>query len=94
VPWFVSSPDLSYAIILVSQYMANLDKKIDLEVSGFSGIFVAHSLKFCKTDERLIGYVDLDFAINLNKSRSHKGYELTVDGCVVSWKEMVQPIIV
>ena len=43
-------------------------------------------LKFGKIDKGLTGYVDLDFAIDLDKRRSLTSYMFTIGGCAVSWR--------
>ncbi|CAD6231032.1 unnamed protein product [Miscanthus lutarioriparius] len=53
-----SCPNLSYAMSLVSRYMANPD-----------------------------------FATDLDKRRSLTGYVFTIDGCAVSWKATLQPVV-
>ena len=40
-------------------------------------------LKFGKTGEGLAGYVDSDFAADLDKRRSLTGYVFTISGCAV-----------
>jgi hypothetical protein len=41
-------------------------------------------LKFGKTGEGLVGYVDSDFIAVLDKRKSPTGYVFTIGGCVVS----------
>jgi len=50
-------------------------------------------LKFGKTDKGLTGYVDLDFADDLDKRRSLTGYVFTIGGCAVSWRTTLQPVV-
>ncbi|KAK1649737.1 hypothetical protein QYE76_067542 [Lolium multiflorum] len=50
-------------------------------------------LKFGKTGEGLVGYVDSDFAADLDKRRSLTGYVFTVGGCAVSWKATLQSVV-
>ena len=50
-------------------------------------------LKFGKTGEGLIGYVDSDFATDLDKRRSLTGYVFTIGGCAVSWRETLQSVV-
>ena len=65
-----SHPDLSYVMSLVSRYMANPGKKYWKAVQWIfrylRGTTNAY-LKFGKTDKGLTGYVDLDFAADLDK---------------------------
>ena len=84
-----SRPDLSYAMSLVSRYMANPGKEhwkvVQWIFRYLRGTFNA-CLKFGKTGEGLAGYVDSDFAADLDKRRSLTGYVFTISGCAVSWK--------
>jgi hypothetical protein len=50
-------------------------------------------LQFGRTREELVGYVDSDFAANLDKRRSLTGYVFTIGGCAVSWRACLQPTI-
>jgi hypothetical protein len=50
-------------------------------------------LKFGRTEKRLIGYVDSDFAGDLDRQRSLTGYVFTVGSCAVSWKAVLQPVV-
>jgi len=50
-------------------------------------------LKFGRTDKGLTGYVDSDFAIDLDKRRSLTGYVFTIGDCAVSWRAILQPIV-
>jgi ATP-binding cassette subfamily B (MDR/TAP) protein 1 len=49
-------------------------------------------LKFGRTGGGLVGYVDLDYAADLDKRRSLTGYVFTVGGCAVSWKATLQDV--
>uniref|UniRef100_I1QIE0 Retrovirus-related Pol polyprotein from transposon TNT 1-94 n=1 Tax=Oryza glaberrima TaxID=4538 RepID=I1QIE0_ORYGL len=50
-------------------------------------------LKFDRTDKGLVGYVDSDFAADLDKRRSLTGYVFTIGSCAVSWKATLQPVV-
>ena len=83
-----SHPDLSYAMSLVSRYMANPDKeywKAQWIFRYLRGTTNA-CLKFGRTDKGLTGYVDSDFAVDLDKMRSLTSYVFTIGGCAVSWR--------
>jgi hypothetical protein len=93
---FCSGPDLSYAMRLVSRYMANLGKEhwntvkwIFRYMQGTSNIY----LQFGRTRKRLVGYVDSDFAADLGRRRSMTCYVFTIGGCVVSWRACLQPTV-
>ncbi|GJT10613.1 retrotransposon protein, putative, ty1-copia subclass [Tanacetum coccineum] len=51
---------------------------------------LSYALKFRKSKYRLVGYVDSDYAGDLDKRRSLTGYVFTVGGCDVSWKAILQ----
>jgi hypothetical protein len=40
----------------------------------------------------LVGYVDSDYAVDLDKRRSLTGYVFTVGGCAVSWRATLQDV--
>jgi hypothetical protein len=91
-----SRPDLSYAMSLVSRYMANPGKEHWKAVQWIFRYLRGTSnacLKFGKTDEGLVGYVDSDFAADLDKRRSLTGYVFTLGGCAVSWRATLQSVV-
>ena len=71
--------DLSYAMSLVSRYMSNPDKE---HLKTVQWIFrylrgtTNFCLKFGRTDQGLIGYVDSDYAADLDRRRSQTCYVL------------------
>jgi transposase InsO family protein len=91
-----SRPDLSYAMSLVSRYMANPGKEHWKAVQWIFRYLRGTSnacLKFGKVDEGLKGYVDSDFAADLDKRRSLTGYVFTLGGCAVSWRATLQSVV-
>jgi hypothetical protein len=50
-------------------------------------------LQFGRTAKGLIGYVDSDYADDLDRRRSLTGYVFTVGSCDVSWKVVLQPVV-
>ena len=52
-----------------------------------------YCLKFCKTDKGLIGYVDSNYAADLDRRRSLTGYVFTVGSCAVSWRATLQSVV-
>jgi hypothetical protein len=51
-------------------------------------------LKFGRAGKRLIGYVDSDFAADLDKRRSLTAYVFTVGDYAVSWRATLQSVFV
>ena len=91
-----SRPDLSYAMSLVSRYMANPGKehwKAVQWIFRYIKDTADACLKFGKTGEGLVGYVDSDYAADLDKRRSLTGYVFTVGGCAVSWRATLQTVV-
>jgi hypothetical protein len=82
-----SRPDLSYAMSIVSRYMSNPGKE---HRSAVQWIFrflrwtAGHCLQFGRTAKGLIGYVDSDYAGDLDRRRSLTCYVFTVGSCAVS----------
>ena len=88
--------DLSYAMSLVSRYMSNPSKEHWKAVQWIFRYIRGTTyscLKFERTDQGLIGYVDSDYAADLDRRRSLTGYVFTVGSCAVSWKATLQPIV-
>jgi ATP-binding cassette subfamily B (MDR/TAP) protein 1 len=50
-------------------------------------------LKFGRTRKGLVGYVDSNFAADLDKRRSLTCYVFTVGDCVVSWRATFQLVV-
>ena len=47
-----------------------------------------------KQDENsVVGYVDSNFAGDLNERKSISGYLFMVNGCLISWKTTLQPVV-
>ena len=91
-----SRPDLAYAMSLVSRYMSNSSKehwKTVRWVFRYLRGTADCGLKFGKTDKRLIGYVDSDYAADLDRRRSLTGYVFTVGSCSVSWRATLQSVV-
>ncbi|MCQ7691358.1 hypothetical protein NP199_24925, partial [Salmonella enterica] len=50
-------------------------------------------LEFGKNHDTLVGFVDFDYVVDLDKRRSLIGYVFCVGGCAVSWKASLQPVV-
>ncbi|KAG8499388.1 hypothetical protein CXB51_005980 [Gossypium anomalum] len=48
---------------------------------------------FGRTKDGVIGYVDADFAGDLDRRRSLTGYVFTIRGCAISWKATLQTTV-
>ncbi|KAG8482499.1 hypothetical protein CXB51_024054 [Gossypium anomalum] len=54
---------------------------------------VPYSSAFGKTKDGVIGYVDANFAGDLDRRRSLTGYVFTIGGCAISWKATLQTTV-
>ncbi|KAG8491200.1 hypothetical protein CXB51_014356 [Gossypium anomalum] len=48
---------------------------------------------FGRTEDGVIGYVDADFAGDLDRRRSLTGYVFTIRGCAINWKATLQTTV-
>ncbi|KAG8480197.1 hypothetical protein CXB51_024909 [Gossypium anomalum] len=48
---------------------------------------------FGRTEDGVIGYVDVDFAGDLDRRRYLTGYVFTIGGCAISWKATLQTTV-
>ncbi|KAL5551202.1 hypothetical protein UlMin_001378 [Ulmus minor] len=61
-------------------------------VKGASDVGLLY--KRCEgSSAKLMGYVDADYAGDLDKQRSLTEYVFTLFGCTVSWKAQLQPVV-
>lgn len=92
-------PDLAHSVSVVSRYMARAGRE------HWSGVkWILRYLKGSKqfgllydgrkeNDKVVMGFVDSDFAGDLDNRRSLTGYVFQVYGCTVSWKASLQPVV-
>ena len=92
-------PDLAYSASLVSRFMSNFGKGhwetvkwIIRYVKGASDVSLLY--KRCEgSGAKFMGYVDADYAGDLDKRRSLTRYVFTLFGCTVSWKAQLQLVV-
>jgi len=91
-----SRPDITQAVGVVSRFMAdpgkehwNVVKRIIRYIKWTSNVAL------CFEGSKLIvnGYVDSDFAGDLDKRKSTTGYVFTLVGAAVSWLSKLQTIV-
>jgi hypothetical protein len=88
--------DLAHALSVVSRFIANPGKKHWRVVQWIFRYLRGTSntcLQFGKSRDGLVGYVDSDYAGDLNNRRSLTGYVFTIGGCGVSWKASLQATV-
>ena len=80
-------PDLSHAVSSINRYMANPGKEHWKAVQWILRYLRGSSrvcLHFGRCRDRVIGYVDSDFAGDLDKRRSLTGCVFSIGGCAIS----------
>ncbi|KAE8689483.1 CYP710A2 protein [Hibiscus syriacus] len=89
-------PDIAQAVGVVSQYMANPDKehwntvkRILRYIKGTSNV----ALCYGGSNLLINGYVDSNYAGDLDKSKSTIGYVFKVAGGAVSWVSKLQSVV-
>ncbi|XP_070008078.1 secreted RxLR effector protein 161-like [Nicotiana sylvestris] len=88
-------PDILHAISVVSRYMACPGRQAVKWILRYLKGTTDVGLTFYKDklNESLVGYVDSDYAGDLDKRRSLTGYVFTLSGSVISWKETLQSVV-
>jgi hypothetical protein len=89
-------PDLSYAVSMVSRYMANPGKEHWKAVQWIFRYLKGSAdlcLHFGRNSTGVLGYVDSDHAKDIDNRRSVTGYVFTLDGCAISWRAHLQPTV-
>ncbi|GJU79718.1 retrovirus-related pol polyprotein from transposon TNT 1-94 [Tanacetum coccineum] len=89
-------PDIAHAVGVVSRYMAEPGrehweavKRILRYIKGTPDV----ALCFGDSDLIVTGYVDSDYACDLDRSKSTTGYVFTLSGRTVSWVSKLQSVI-
>ncbi|GMJ14768.1 hypothetical protein HRI_005146000 [Hibiscus trionum] len=89
-------PDIAQAVGVVSRYMANPGrehwnavKRILRYIKGTLNV----ALCYGGSDFLISGYVDSDYAGDLDKSKSTTGYVFTIVGGAVSWVSKLQSVV-
>ena len=91
--------DIAYALSLATRFMSDPGKKHWDAVKWIMGSLRGtpdHGLMYerSKRDENsVVGYVDSDFAGDLDGRKSITGYLFIVNGCLISWKATLQPVV-
>ena len=92
-------PDISQAVSVVSRYMGNPGrmhwqavKWILRYLRGTSNVGLIFDRNH-NTSNSIVGYVDSDYAGDLDKRRSLTGYIFTLSGSAISWKATLQSTI-
>ncbi|MCO5595962.1 hypothetical protein L7F22_050013 [Adiantum nelumboides] len=89
-------PNIAFAVGVVSRYMSNPGKKHWEAMKGIIR-YLKHTKSMCtcygSQDLSVKGYINSDYARDLDKRRSTSGYDFTLAGGVVSWRSRLQDCI-
>ncbi|GKA92265.1 retrotransposon protein, putative, ty1-copia subclass [Tanacetum coccineum] len=92
-------PNIAYAVSVVSRYLANPSKNhweavkwILRFLRGTANVGLVYGTN-CGNYVDVTCFVDSDYAKDPNKGSSITGYTFLVQGCVVSWKAMLQQVV-
>ncbi|KAH9705116.1 hypothetical protein KPL70_011757 [Citrus sinensis] len=95
----LTRPNFSHAVSVVSKYMANPGKEhwraikwILRYLSGTADYDLIYGTKR-GTEVDVEGYVDADYAGDLDKRRSLTGYLFTLSSCTINWKASLQSVV-
>lgn len=95
----LTRPDLSHAVSVVSRYMANPGKDhwrtvvwILRYLAGTTGYGLIYGAeKYIEVSVE--GYVDADYAGDLDKRRFLTGFLFMLNGCTINWKASLQSVV-
>ena len=90
-------PDIAQAVRVVSRYMSNPRKEHWRSVKWILRYLKRSSdmtLCFDGTNVQLLGYIDFDFAGDVDSWKSTTGYVFTLRSGAVSWVSRLQKIVV
>lgn len=90
---------LIFHMLVVSRYMGSPGKIhwqavkwIFRYLKGTADVGLVYG-RSSNIDSNIIGYVDSDYAGDLDKRRSLTGYVFTLSGCAISWKATLQSTV-
>ena len=93
-------PDISYACSELSRFMSNpgkphleAAKRVFRYLKGTSSFGLEFRNRDAAQTNQLWGYVDADWAGNVDDRRSTSGYVLMLNGAAISWKSKRQPVV-
>ncbi|CAM8922384.1 unnamed protein product [Rhodiola kirilowii] len=93
-----TTPDLSYAVSLLSRYMSKPGKyhwyalkHVIAYVNSFAELGLCYSNRAAVSE--LIGYVDADFASDGDSRKSNTSCVFTLSGNRIVWKSRLQPLV-
>ena len=91
-----TGPDISHAVGVVSRYMEN-PRKEHWEAMKWVLRYLRGTNNYCITfegsNDEVCGYVDSNFASDLDKRRSTSGYVFTLAGGPISWMSKLQDVV-
>ncbi|KAH9671238.1 Integrase catalytic domain-containing protein [Citrus sinensis] len=95
----LTRPDISHALSVVSRYMASPGQdhwQAAKWILRYLKGTLEYGLVYGRSDGKgkgICGFVDADFAGDLDRRRSLSGYIYMFDGCLIDWKASLQHVV-
>ncbi|KAH9647611.1 hypothetical protein KPL70_025255 [Citrus sinensis] len=95
----LTRPDLSHSVSVVSRYMAQPGREHWRAVRWIMRYLngsLSHGLVYGRSKGRndgLLGFVDSDYAGDLDRRRSLTGFMFMYEGCLINWKASLQHVV-
>ncbi|KAH9649101.1 hypothetical protein KPL70_025857 [Citrus sinensis] len=95
----LTRPDLSHSMSVVSRYMAQPGREHWRAVRWIMRYLngsLSHGLVYGRSKGRndgLLGFVDSDYAGDLDRRRSLTGFMFMYEGCLINWKASLQHVV-
>jgi hypothetical protein len=93
----VTKPDIMYATSFVSRFMESPKDshgKVGKRILRYVAGKINYGLRYTTSeDHSLIGYIDSDFAGNIDDRKSTSGYDFHLGTNLISWASKKQPIV-
>lgn len=91
-----SRPDISCSVNMLSQFNQDPRKQhwnSALKVVRYLKTTINHKLQYRKTGQPLTGYVDANWAQDVNDRRSQSGFYFKFAGAAISWESRKQKVV-
>lgn len=95
----LTRPDISHALNVVNRYMVSLGQdhwRVVKWVLRYLKGTLEYDIVYGRSDEkgkRMCGFVNIDFAGDLDRRRSLTGYMYMFNGCLIDWKASLQHVV-
>lgn len=91
-----SRPDISCSVNMLSQFNQDPRKQhwnLALKVVRYLATTINQKLEYKKTGKPLVGFVDANWAQDVNDRRSQSGFYFILAGAAISWESRKQKVV-